>query len=257
MPLALVTGASGGIGLETARLLAARRHDLVLVARRAAELERLGADLTAAHGVTVTSLATDLGVPGAADALADQLDARALAVDVLVNNAGVGQFGPFVEADAAQQAGMVELNVVALTTLTRRLVPAMVRRGQGRLLNVASTAAFFPGPLMAVYYATKAYVLSLSEALAEELRGTGVTVTALCPGPTLTGFQAQAGLEDSQFFKAAATVSVEEVARQGVDGLFAGTGVVVPGAMNKLMVASRRLAPPGLTARLVKLAQSR
>lgn len=256
MPLALITGASGGIGLEAARLLAARRHDLVLVARRQSELERIAAELSRAHGITTHVIAADLGRPGAADVLADTLAERGLVIDVLVNNAGIGQYGAYVSTDAAQEATMVQLNIVALTALTKRLLPGMVTRRSGRVLNVASTAAFFPGPLMAVYYASKAYVLSLSEALAEEVVGTGVTVTALCPGPTATGFQAEAKMEESRLLKLSVMLPVTEVARQGVEGMFAGRRVVVPGIANKVMIASRRLAPSGLLARLVKLAQA-
>ncbi|MCU0636329.1 MAG: SDR family oxidoreductase [Gemmatimonadaceae bacterium] len=255
MSLALVTGATGGIGLDVARLLAAREHDLVLVARRAQELERLAAELQQAHGVTVHHIASDLGAPGAADALADTLAARGLVVDILVNNAGIGQYGLYAATDAAQEAQMVQLNVVALTALTKRLLPGMVQRRRGHVLNVASTAAFFPGPLMAVYYATKAYVLSLSEALSEETRGTGVSVTALCPGPTATGFQAEAKMQESRLLKVAAMLPVAEVARQGVEGMFAGRRVVVPGIANKVMVAMRRLTPTGVLLRLVRAAQ--
>ncbi|MCU0648697.1 MAG: SDR family oxidoreductase [Gemmatimonadaceae bacterium] len=255
MPLALVTGATGGIGLVISGLLAERKHDLVLVARRAAELERIAESLRTTHGITVHTIASDLGTVGAAESLADALAARGLAVDVLVNNAGIGQYGRYVETDAAQEAQMVQLNVVALTTLTKRLLPGMVQRRRGRVLNVASTAAFFPGPLMAVYYATKAYVLSLSEALSEETAGTGVTVTALCPGPTATGFQAESGMQTSRLLKLSSMLPVEEVARQGVLGMLAGRRVVVPGVMNKGMVAMRRLVPTALQLKLVKIAQ--
>ncbi len=177
---ALVTGASSGIGLELARLLAADGYALTLVARRGSTLELIAAELGDAQVV-----AADLGVPGAVE----QVVAAAPAVDVLVNNAGVGDFGPFAATDPNKTATMLQLNIAALTELTRAYLPGMLERGHGQVLNVASTAAFQPGPLMAVYYATKAYVLSFSEAVAEEVRGSGVTVTALCPGPTESGFQ--------------------------------------------------------------------
>jgi uncharacterized protein len=255
MPLALVTGATGGIGLVIAELLAARKHDLVLVARRQAELNRIAESLRTTHGVTVHTIASDLGTLGAADALADALESRGLVIDVLVNNAGIGQYGRYVDIDAAHEAQMVQLNVVALTALTKRMLPGMVARRRGQVLNVASTAAFFPGPLMAVYYATKAYVLSLSEALSEETAGTGVTVTALCPGPTATGFQAESGMQTSRLLKLSSMLPVEEVARQGVDGMLAGRRVVVPGVMNKGMVAMRRIIPTALLLKMVRLAQ--
>jgi short-subunit dehydrogenase len=185
---ALVTGASGGIGLEVARVLAGKGYDLALVARSGDRLEALAAELGGAS-VVVADLSSPSAPAEVAGAIPD--------VDVLVNNAGVGAYGLFADADLGATMAMVALNVGALTELTHRYLPGMLARGSGRILNVASTAAFFPGPLMSVYYATKSYVLSFSEGLAEEVRGTGVTVTALCPGPTATGFQAAADMEMS------------------------------------------------------------
>jgi uncharacterized protein len=255
MSFALITGASGGIGQEAAALLAARTHDLILVARRQVELDRIAAELTANHRITVHTVAIDLAVHGAADQLADTIAQRGWIVDILINNAGVGQYGRYVETDAAHEARMVQLNVNALTTLTKRLLPGMVERRYGRVLNVASTAAFFAGPLMSVYYATKAYVLSYSQALAEEMRGTGVSVTTLCPGPTATGFQAKANMQASRPLKLSVMLPVEAVARQGIDGMFAGRRVVIPGIANRVMVASRRVVPTGLLLKMVKAAQ--
>ena len=186
-PTALVTGASGGIGEALARELAARGHDLVLVARSVGTLEALAAELAQAHGIIATSIGADLAASGAGRALATELRGRGLEIDIVVNNAGFADFGEFAHADLNKTMQMVALNVVTLTELTHELLPPMIERGRGRVMNLASTAAFLPGPLMAVYYATKAYVLSFSEGIAEELKGSGVTVTALCPGPDGVG----------------------------------------------------------------------
>src|SRR3989475_8551934 len=194
---ALITGASSGIGLELARVLAEHGHDGGLVARSEATLQSLAAELKA-RDVRAHVIVVDLSAPGAAKAVVDRVRDLALEIDVLVNNAGYGVYGPFLETSLDAELAMIRVNIVALTELTKRLLPAMVARKRGKILNVASTAAFLPGPLMAVYYATKAYVLSFSEAIANELEGTGVTVTALCPGPTASGFQAAARLEESR-----------------------------------------------------------
>lgn len=174
-----------------------------------------------------------------------------------MNNAGFASYGEFWQLDLDETLRMIALNVTALTELTRRVLPEMLERGHGRVLNVASTAAFFPGPLMAVYYASKAYVLSLSEALAEELRGSGVTVTALCPGPTESGFQARAGMQDSRLVQGRRLMSAREVARQSVEALEHGQRVVVPGIANQLQVLSPRFVPRGLIPGIVKRAQAR
>ncbi len=191
MATALVTGASSGIGLEIAHVLAAD-HEVVLAARSADKLGALAAELDSARVIAV-DLADPSGTRKLVSELAD--------VDVLVNNAGFGDWGLFTDTPETKLEEMMELNVGTLTRLTRAYLPGMLARGAGRVMNIASTAAFLPGPLMAVYYATKAYVLSFSEALAEETRGTGVTVTALCPGPTASGFQAGAAMEDSRLVK--------------------------------------------------------
>jgi short-subunit dehydrogenase len=243
---ALVTGASGGIGLEIARLLAGE-HDLVLVARSAEALTAAAAEL---GGATV--LALDLAEP---DAVARVVEAVP-EVDCLVNNAGVGDFSPFAEADPGKLDTLIALNVGALTQLTRAYLPGMLARKQGRILNVASTAAFQPGPLMAVYYATKAYVLSLSEALAEETRGSGVTVTALCPGPTASGFQAGAAMEGSRLVRGRTLPTAASVAAYGVAAMRKGDAVAVPGLMNKVFASSIRLTPRPVVRRVVHRMQS-
>ncbi len=252
---ALITGASGGIGLELARLFARDGWSLVLVARRADRLEALAGELRERAGASVVVVPADLSRPGAADGIAGALRAGSRDVDALVNDAGFGVFGPFAATDLGAELGMIQVNVTALTQLTKLLLPGMIGRGGGRRLNVASTAAFQPGPLMAAYYATKAYVLSFSEALAEELEGSGVTVTALCPGPTATGFQAAAGMEKSKLVRRIGVLDAATVARAGYAGLLAGKRVVVPGVVNKILAQSVRLAPRRLLTAIVRRMQ--
>ena len=187
----------------------------------------------------------------------EQLAARQLTIDILVNNAGFGVYGPFAATPAAEEARMIQVNVAALTMLTKRLLPGMIERRHGRVLNVASTAAFQPGPLMAVYYASKAYVLSFSEALSNETSGTGVTVTCLCPGPTRTGFQDRARMRESRLFSMVSVASAADVARAGYDGMMAGRAIVIPGLANKAGVQAVRVAPRALVRRLVRVLQDR
>ena len=195
---ALITGASSGFGVEFAKLFASDGFDLVLVARTEPPMQELAEQLRAAHAITATVIAKDLSTEGASDELVADLAARGFQVDALVNNAGFAQYGPFVDADPDTLHQMLAVNVVALTQLTRSLLPGMLERGWGRIVNLGSIGSFTAAPMTGAYAATKAYVLSLSLALTEELAGTGVTVTALCPGPTETGFQARAEMADSQ-----------------------------------------------------------
>lgn len=253
-PTALVTGASGGIGEALARALAADGNHLILVARSADRLQALADELRGAHGVDVTVLTADLATPGAADTVAAQLGERT--IDVLVNNAGFGDYGPFHESDPAKVSQMVQLNVGTLTDLTRALLPGMVSRGQGRVLNVASTAAFMPGPLMAVYYATKAYVLSFSEAIGDELKGTGVTVTALCPGPVATGFQQGADMGSSKLVKGKQLMTADECAALALVAMKKGKPVAITGTMNKLQAMSPRFLPRRVVPGMVRKAQA-
>jgi hypothetical protein len=252
----LITGASGGIGLELARLFAAGGYDLVLVARSGPRLEEIAAELASRHGVAARALPCDLAAREAPEEVFRQLSG--VAIDVLVNNAGFATFGAFVEIDLARELEELQLNVVTLTHLTKKLLPGMLARRRGGILNVASTAAFQPGPLMAVYYASKAYVLSFSEALAEELAGTGVTVTALCPGPTATGFQQRAAMQDSKLFSGLLKVAdAPGVARAGYAGFRAGRRIVIPGLLNRLVVQSLRVSPRALATRLARRIQER
>ena len=254
--VALVTGASGGIGEALARELGARGHDLVLVARSRERLDALGAELAAAHGLVATPIAADLAVAGAGHALARELGHRGLPIDVLVNNAGFGDFGEFWSAEAPKIDQMILLNMATLTELFHDLLPGMVERKRGWVMNVASTAAFMPGPWMAVYYATKAYVLSLSEAVHEELKGTGVSVTALCPGPTESEFQAAAAMEESKLVKGRKIMSAATVARLGVDGMLKGRPVVVTGLKNRVQALTPKFTPRRLLVQVVKRAQA-
>lgn len=253
---ALITGASAGIGAELANVFASRGHDVVLVARSKDRLERIADELADRHGVAASAVVCDLSRAGAADDLHSEVRDRSVAVDCVVNNAGFGIYGPFAETDTDAEIEMMQLNMVTLTHVTKVFLPEMLQRNRGRILNVASTAAFLPGPLMAVYYATKAYVLSFSEALAEELRGTGVTVTVLCPGPTRSDFQETAGLKDSRLLRAG-LMDAPTVARAGYDGMMKGRAVVVPGVMNKLTAQAPRLSPRRATVRVVRFVQDR
>jgi short-subunit dehydrogenase len=254
---ALVTGASSGIGLELSRLLARRGHDVILLARREEVLSALADELRRAHGVACTVLAADLSRREAPREVDEELRARAMEVDILVNNSGFGWFGHFAEADLQRQLDMLQVNITALTELTGRLLSPMLARGSGRVLNVASTAAFQPGPLMAVYYASKAYVLSFSEAIAEELAGSGVTVTALCPGPTRTAFQDEAGLVRSGFLYGRMVADAAGVARYGYEAMMAGRRVAIPGLLNRTLAAAVRFAPRRLVTAEVRRMQER
>lgn len=243
---ALITGASGGIGLELARVLASRNHPLVVVARQEERLQALAAELRG----PVEVIALDLAAPGSARQLYDEVKRRGLRVEILINNAGFGSNGPFVESELANLTAMMELNMVTLTELCHLFGQDLAAAGRGRIMNVASTAAFQAGPWMAVYYATKAYVLSFSEALHEELSPRGVTVTALCPGPTRTGFQARAELEGARFLKFLTLMEAGPVAEDGYRAMMAGRSLCVPGLLNRLLVLSTRFTPRFLATKV-------
>ncbi len=253
---ALITGASGGIGYELALVLAEHGFDCVLVARSHDRLGELATRLERDHHVKTLVIARDLTRSTAVDEIYEEVTAATLSIDVLVNNAGFTLFGPFVETDWERELEMLQVNIVALTALTKAFVKPMVERKSGRILNLGSTAAFEPGPLMAVYYASKAYVLSFSEALANELRGTGVTVTALCPGPTRTGFQKLGRMEDSRLVQGKIG-DARSVAEAGYRGMMAGRTLVIPGFANKLVPWVPRLLPRSVVPAMVRRAQDR
>jgi short-subunit dehydrogenase len=253
---ALVTGASGGIGEELARLFAADGHDLVLVARSRDKLTRLAEELGGAPGVAARVVVSDLARAEAPREIFDELQSAGVRVDALVNNAGFGSYGLFAETDSRKELELLQVNVVALTHLTKLFLPPMIARRRGYVMNVASTAAFQPGPLMAVYYASKAYVLHFSEALSNETEGTGVVVSALCPGPTETGFVAAAGMEQSKLFERGA-MGARPVAEEGYRGLLAGKTLVIPGLRNNLTARAVGLAPRKLVTKIVRGIQER
>ena len=249
-PVALVTGASAGLGVDFARQLAAQGRRLVLVARRLDLLAKLADELGDARAVEL-----DLSLPDAADRLLADLAAHGEHVELLVNNAGFGLTGRFAALDGKRQRQMIDLNCGALTELAHAVLPAMLDRGSGAILNVASTAAFQPGPGMAVYFATKAFVLSFSEALHEEVKGKGVTVTALCPGPTATEFGVVAGFRpDGPSSKLAADSAA--VVQAGLDGLEKRRAIVIPGLLNKVTAQAHRFFSRSMVRRaagLIKL----
>lgn len=244
---ALITGASSGIGRELARLFAADGHNLVLVARDEVRLGQLAEELRGAHGVDVTVLPKDLASPQAADEIAAELSRLGVEVDALVNNAGFNVYGAFADTDGQRELQMLQVNVVALTRLTKLLLRGMLARRTGRILNIGSTGSFAPGPFDAVYCASKAYVLSFSEAIAEELAGTGVTVTALCPGATKTEFAERAGMTDTPMFRGR-LAEPADVALLGYRALMRGRRVAIHGLGNALMTFSIRLSPRAMVA---------
>jgi short-subunit dehydrogenase len=239
-PVALITGASGGIGYELARIIAGRGHDVVLVARDLDRLEKV-AEECRAMGAGALVISKDLAAPSAPAEIYEQLQAAKVAIDVLVNNAGFGTHGAFASIPIEADLGLLQVNIVALTHLTKLFLPAMLERGRGRILNVASLAAFQPGPLMATYFASKAYVLYLSEAIAQEVASQGVTVTALCPGPVRTGFRKRAGSEGKSTFGSA--MEAGPVALAGFKGMMRRRRIVIPGVRGRVLVMLGRLAP--------------
>lgn len=249
----LITGASTGIGRELADICAREGHDLVVTARDAAALDALAADLRQRHRVDVLAVAHDLAATGGGVSLFDTLRAADVTVGVLINNAGVGLYGPFASTDLPAEQRLIQLNVVSLVELTKLCVRAMLARRAGRIMNVASTAAFVPGPNMSVYYASKAFVLSFSEALAEELRDSGITVTALCPGPTITEFQRRAGIGSSKLFKRA-VMDARSVAEAGYRAMARGDRLAIPGPRNKAVPLAARVLPRRIMALLSRKA---
>ena len=250
---ALITGSSSGLGKEFARIHASKGNDLVLVARSKDKLEALKLEFEKQFGISVYVIVKDLSDQYAPKSVYDEIKAHKITVDYLINNAGFGDFGLFAETDWEKQLEMINLNVTCLTYLTRLFLPDMIKNKSGKILNIASTAAFQPGPTMSVYFATKAFVLSFSEAIANELKGTGVTVTALCPGATETGFKAAASLEKSNLFKGNQIATSKEVAEFGYTKMMEGKTVAIHGIVNNLMAQSVRFAPRNVVTTIARL----
>jgi short-subunit dehydrogenase len=254
---ALITGASSGIGYELAKIHAAHGDNLILVARSEGKLNELAENLRKNQGVSVAVIATDLSEPNAPKALFDEVQAKQIQVDYLVNNAGFGDYGKFVETDWEKEKQMIQLNIIALTELTKLFLPQMIERNYGKIMNVASIASFLPGPLMAIYYATKAYVLHYSEAINNEVAEHKVSVTALCPGPTLSGFQDAANLGESKFFQGNKFPNSEEVAKYGFNAMHRRKAVAIHGFSNRLMVLMLRFTPRSWVVKLVRRLQGK
>lgn len=246
---ALITGASGGIGLELAKVFAREKYNLILVARSGDKLNQLAAEFAKQYDTQTRVIVKDLSTPSAPDEVFGEVHTAAVTVDVLVNNAGFATYGRFAELDLKHELQMMQLNMVTLSHLTRLFLPAMIERQSGKILNVASTAAFQPGPLMAVYCATKAYVLSFTESIAEEVRDSGVTIAALCPGGTESGFQQRAAMQDSKFVQSGLMKS-DQVAEAGYHGLMAGKTIIIPGFTNKAVANLHRFLPRRLITRI-------
>ncbi len=245
----LITGGSVGIGAALADVFAEHGHDLILVSRTRDKLEMRGKDIQQKYNVQVTCIPEDLSDPAGPRRVFDAVSAQGLDVHNLVNNAGVGLYGKFITTNLDAELKMIQLNVTSPVELTKRFLPAMVARRRGRILNVASTAAFVPGPWMSIYYATKAFLLSFSQAIDYELEPSGISVTTLCPGPTESEFKVRAGSERSRLFEAF-VMDAPAVARAGYEGMMKGKTLVVPGIRNKLIPVAARLTPRPLIAML-------
>jgi short-subunit dehydrogenase len=252
---ALITGGSTGIGYELAREFAAHGHDLVLVARHRDALEAAAGKIEGKYGVKVTTFALDLTDPGVPQQLFDATEGAGTQIDFLVNNAGFGLGGEFADTDLSVELDMIQVNVTSLVHLTKLFLQPMLKRRQGRILNVASTAAFQPGPLHSIYYSTKAFVLSFSQAIDEELRNSGVSVTVLCPGPTATNFFERASTTKSRLFNQTMKASAESVAKYGFEAMMRGQRVAIPGMANKAMVQAERFIPRAVVTMLSRKAQ--
>jgi len=247
----LITGASSGIGYDLAKIAAADGKNLILVARSEDKLEQLAEELRKSYPIEVVSIAVDLSDETGVNELISEVETGNLAIDTLVNNAGFGDFGDFAKADLAKNMEMIRLNISALTHLTHTFMQKMLISGKGRIMNVASTASFMPGPGMAVYYASKAYVLSFSEALTRELKGSGVTVTTLCPGPTNTDFAKVSGLGHSLMHRMLPPATSLDVAKAGYKAMLKGKSIEIPGIMNKLSALTPRFSPRSMVRNLI------
>ena len=254
---ALVTGASSGIGFEFAKILASKGVDLVLVARSREKMEALAQELIQKHKIKVHVCATDLSQAGAAEKVFKYCEDQSIVVDYLINNAGFGTFGLFQDSNWEKNEDMIQVNIMALTQLTHLVLPEMLQRKSGKIMNVASTAAFQPGPTMAVYYATKAFVLHFSEAIANEIENSGVTITALCPGPTQSEFQAVADLQESKMVKGRKLVSSAEVAAFGIEAMMKGKTVVIQGFVNAVFANLVRFIPRKAVVKITRWIQDK
>jgi short-subunit dehydrogenase len=257
MATALITGASNGIGLELAKIHASKGDDLVLVARNKQKLDELKSELEAAHKIKVYTIGKDLSLPNAAKEVYDETTRQHISINYLINNAGFGDFGMFAETDWNKELQMINLNITALTHFTKLYLQDMVKRRSGKIMNVASTAAFQSGPTMAVYFATKAYVLSFSEAVNNEVSDINITVTALCPGPTESGFQAAAALEDSKLFKGKNIPSSKTVAEFGYRSMMSGKTVAIHGLVNSILANFVRIMPRALVVKVTRKMQEK
>ncbi|CAN5136134.1 SDR family oxidoreductase [soil metagenome] len=253
--IALITGASSGFGSEFAKLFARDGYDLILVARSQDVLESLARELKREFDIFVKVIAIDLSDSKSPEKIFEIVETANLTVNVLINNAGFATYGEFVKLPKKDELDEIAVNVVSLTHLTKLFLPGMVQRKEGRILNVASTAAFLPGPLMAVYYATKAYVLHFSEALSEELKGTGVTVTVLCPGPSKTGFSTRAKLENSPLFNGH-IMDAKKIVAIGYKGLMQDQTVIIPGILSKFLIEVPRFFSRSFMRRVIKKMQT-
>lgn len=254
---ALITGASNGIGLELAKIHASKGGDLVLVARNKTKLDKLKAELESQYKVTVYTIGKDLSVVNSAKEVYEETSKQNIQIDYLINNAGFGDFGMFAETDWNKELQMINLNITTLTQFTKQYLKDMVKRNGGKIMNVASTAAFQSGPTMAVYYATKAYVLSFSEAVDNEIRDKGISITALCPGATESGFQAAAAMEESALVKGKKLPTAKEVAEYGYASMLKGKTIAIHGLMNYLMANSVRFLPRALVVKLTRKIQDK
>ena len=255
--VALITGASSGIGLELAKIHGSQKNDLVLVARSTNKLLKLKNELESQYGIQVLNIPKDLSIPEAAQEVYEVVIEKGIEVEYLINNAGMGDFGLYHETSWEKEEMMINLNILALSQFTKLFGSDMVKRGHGRIMNVSSTAAFQPGPLMAVYYASKHYVQAYSEALYEEWKEFGVSVTALCPGATATGFSEVADMEDSKLFKGKKLPSASEVAEYGHKAMMKGEMVAIHGAMNSIMAKSAKFAPKKMVLKMVRKIQEK
>ena len=257
MATALITGASNGIGLELAKIHASKGGDLVLVARNKTKLDELKSELEHQYKVRVYTIGKDLSTDNSAQEVYEETTMQKIQIDYLINNAGFGDFGMFIETDWKKELQMINLNIKTLTQFTKLYLQVMAKRSSGKIMNVASTAAFQSGPTMAVYYATKAYVLSFSEAVDNEVSGKGVTVTTLCPGPTESGFQAAAAMEESNLVKGKKLPTAKEVAEYGYSSMMKGKTVAIHGMMNWIMANSVRFTPRALVVKLTRKIQDK